>query len=87
MAYRTLMETIIRDNGPIGALRGFAFNRYVAPKGWEIIASIDFKDFQLPDGSRPLAGVDLGVHRTARSLAQRLPSSPKKQENKTNSKL
>lgn len=86
VAYRTLMADIIRDNGPIGALRGYAFNRYVATKDWETIRSIDFKDFELPDGSRPLADVDLGGHRTARFVAQRIPSSLEKLENSKTSK-
>jgi len=59
----------------VGACRGTAFNNYAArDKNWETIRSIDFKDFQLPDGSRPLAGVDLGIHRTARLIAIRASS-------------
>lgn len=77
------MGKILRENGPIGAEKGYAFNHYVAPKGWEIIRSLDFKDFELSDGSRPLADVNLGVHRTTRFIAKRIPPSPEKQENNT----
>ncbi len=33
---------------------------------WKVIRSINLSTFELPDGTRPLAGVDLGVHKVAR---------------------
>lgn len=57
-----------------GAIKGEVFTNYI-PKDtpYEVIKSVDFSSFQLPNGVRPLADADLGVHRTARLLAHRLP--------------
>ncbi len=57
-----------------GAWKAEAFSHYFGiEKDWELIKSIDLEDYQLPNGTRPLAGVDLGVHRTVRLLACRVP--------------
>jgi len=61
---------------------GHAFSRFAGTDTiFEVIRSIDYDSFQLPDGTRPLAGIDLGVHRTARLIAARLPFKKKNQSN------
>lgn len=68
-----LFAKIAHDN-QIGAMRAEAFSRYSSPeKCWNPIRTIDYDTFQLPDGTRPFAGVDLGVHRTVRLMACRPP--------------
>lgn len=71
--FRDLTKRIIRENVP-GAVKAITFSNYSAVgKDWEIIKTIDFESFELPDGTRPLAGVDLGGHRTAKLKGQKLP--------------
>jgi len=68
-AYRTLRDQIIAENG-VGGMKGHAYSRYApAGKNVEVLKTLDLNSFQLPDGSRPLAGVDFGVHRVIRLLA------------------
>ena len=72
--YLYLLLTISEDY-KVGAWKTEIFSHYAGrEKIWQVIRSINFEDLQLPDGTRPLAGVDLGVHRTARLLACRPPS-------------
>jgi len=74
-SHTALATQIIRDS-KAGAFKAVAFSHYAGEKhwNWDAIRTIDFAAFELPDGSRPLAGVDLGVHRTARLFAARAPS-------------
>lgn len=61
-----LRRKIIEENGP-GAMKGQPFSHFAATgKNWEIIKAIDYDTFEMQDGTRPLAGVDLGVHRSVR---------------------
>jgi len=58
----------------IGTMRAEAVSHYSSPeKCWKMISSFPSETFQLPDGTRPFAGVDLGVHRTARLIVCRPP--------------
>jgi len=72
--YSSLVLKISHVN-KVGAWKMEAFSHYAGSgKYWEVIRSIDFENFQLADGTRPLYGADLKVHRTARLLAYRPPS-------------
>ncbi len=72
-AFRSLAVKIAIEN-KAGVWKAEAFSHYFGmEKDWQLIKSIDLDDYQLPDGTRPLAGVDLGVHRTVRLLACRVP--------------
>lgn len=64
-----LFANMAHDNN-IGAIRAVAFSHFSSTeKCWKLIRTIDYDTFQLPDGTRPFAGVELGVHRTARLMA------------------
>ncbi len=81
-AISALVAKIIRDT-KAGGYKTEAFS-YYAVKSYQsedIIRSIDFADFELADGSRPLARVDLGVHRTAHLIAARIPKLEKVVDN------
>lgn len=70
---RALFAKIAHAN-QIGAMMVEGINHYAASeKCWQLVHTFHFETFQLPDGTRPLAEVDLGVHRTARLLACRPP--------------
>ena len=58
---------------PVGAIKTIAVNHYAGrhPAN-KLIKSVDYETFQMADGSRPLSGVDLGVHKSARLLARPL---------------
>ena len=72
-AYRALEDEIIKKYAP-GAMVSHAFSRFAGTgKSFKVIRSIDYDSFQLPDGTRPLAGIDLGGHRSVRLIAARLP--------------
>ena len=76
-AYEALEDEIIEKYSP-GAMIGHAFNQFaVTGENFEVIRSLDYDSFQLPDGRRPLAGIDLGVHRTARLIGAQLPFKKK----------
>jgi len=71
--FRALFAKIAHVN-ETSAIRAEGFSHYYAPeKCWQTIRTIHYETFQLPDGKRPFAGVDLGVHRTLRLLACRPP--------------
>lgn len=76
-AYLALEAEIIAKYGA-GAIRAQAFSHFfnlaatATGKNWETIKTIDYNTFEMPDGTRPLAGVDLGVHRSVRLFAARL---------------
>ena len=56
-----------------GAIRMEAFSHFAGTsKLNQLVKSIDYATFQLDDGSRPLANVDLGVHKSARLLVRLL---------------
>ena len=52
-----------------GAAVGVAVSHYSAKStaklGGRILRSMDLDTFELPDGTRPFAQVDMGIHRTA----------------------
>ena len=58
--------------------------------GAHVMRSIDYATFQLPDGTRPFAQVDMGVHRTRYVFAYKLQQTParaKELGTKSDSKL
>lgn len=68
-----LYAKMAHDNH-IGAMRAEPSSHYSSPENcWKPIRSVPFETFQLPDGTRPFAGVDLGVHRTIRLMVSRPP--------------
>ncbi len=69
-----IFAKIAHENN-IGAMRVEAASQYAATeKCWQLIRTIPYETFQLPDGKRPFSdGVDLGVHQTIRLLACRPP--------------
>ncbi len=69
VTYHALTSKTLQDF-KVGAIETLAFSRFAAKqKYWQVIRSMDFEEFRLPDGSRPLANVDLGPHRTAQLKA------------------
>jgi len=74
-AYTSLLLKISGENR-VGAWKVEAYNHFACRENfWQVIRSINFEDFQLPDRTKPLTDVNLGVHRTARLLACRPPYS------------
>ena len=72
------------NNPPVGAIKMVAFSHYAArnPNN-ELVKSIDYATFQLADGSRPLAGVDLWVHKSARLLVLPLNNNTRRSSKQT----
>lgn len=68
-----------------GALLAIASSFYTAKamvkQGFQILRSIEYASFELPDGTKPFANVNLGVHRT-RSLGVLKLTSNKEREDK-----
>ena len=61
----------------VGAIKHQAFSHYAGRNpANKLIKSVDYATFQMPDGSRPLAGVDMGVHKTLRLLVRPVIDHP-----------
>jgi len=71
-SYCALRDKIIEDHR-IGVMKAHAYSRFAPTgKGMDTISTLDLNTFQLPDGdgTKPLAGIDFGVHRIVRLVAQ-----------------
>ena len=74
-----------------GAGLGFPASRYsakgCATMGLRVLRSVDYATFELPDGSRPFAHIDMGGHRSRHLMAFVLPQTPGEACDKPKSKL
>lgn len=81
-----LSEDICRIHG-IGALRTAAFSRFAGRNPTNrLIKSVDYDTFEI-HGTRPLANVDMGVHKSARLLARAVGKVPSREAYQPKSKI